>query len=150
VELWRLTGRTWLEPHLLSQALLGTRTKHALAERSEDASGASPLRATEWDVAEHPMGQALGGARQSGDAATRAVLEYLAVTCIATALTDKAIVACTDQHVIFTYRDSQNPSEKDEDARRSRVSAAFLQHVPPKGCTESAPLDCYIRVGAAH
>ncbi len=61
------------------------------------------------------------------------VLEYLGRYVHRTALGDKAIVACTDQHVSFDYRDNRDHTRKTMKLPAHEFLRRFLQHVAPKG-----------------
>ncbi len=61
------------------------------------------------------------------------VLEYLGRYVHRTALMGKAIVACDDESVTFTYRDSRDHQKKTMKLPGHEFLRRFLQHVPPKG-----------------
>ena len=61
------------------------------------------------------------------------VLEYLGRYVHRTALSDKAIVGCSDQSVTFNYRDSRDHQRKTMTLPAHEFLRRFLQHVPPKG-----------------
>lgn len=60
-------------------------------------------------------------------------MQYLGRYVHRTALSDKAIVACTDQHVSFDYRDNRDHKRKTMRLPAHEFSRRFLQHVAPKG-----------------
>lgn len=61
------------------------------------------------------------------------VLTYLGRYVHRTALSDKSIVACDEQHVTFSYRDSRDYARKSMTLPAHEFLRRFLQHVPPKG-----------------
>jgi Putative transposase/Transposase zinc-binding domain len=61
------------------------------------------------------------------------VLDYLGRYVHRTALSDKAIVACDEQSVTFTYRKSGESARRTMKLPAAEFLRRFLQHVPPKG-----------------
>jgi hypothetical protein len=61
------------------------------------------------------------------------VIGYLGRYVHRTAITDKAIVACDDSTVAFSYRDSRDGRRKSMNLRAHEFLRRFLQHVPAKG-----------------
>ncbi len=61
------------------------------------------------------------------------VLDYLGRYVHRTALSDKALVACDDHSVTFTYRPSGDSRRKTMTLPAHVFLRRFLQHVPPKG-----------------
>lgn len=61
------------------------------------------------------------------------VLDYLGRYVHRTALSDKAIVACDDHSVTFTYRRSRDGRRQSMTLPAHEFLRRFLQHVPPKG-----------------
>jgi hypothetical protein len=61
------------------------------------------------------------------------VLTYLGRYVHRTALSDKSIVACDEQRVAFSYRDSRDQTRKQMTLPAHEFLRRFLQHVPPKG-----------------
>ena len=61
------------------------------------------------------------------------VLEYLGRYIHRTALSDRAIVACDEQHVTFRYRDSRDGRSKTMKLPGAEFLRRFLQHVPVRG-----------------
>jgi hypothetical protein len=61
------------------------------------------------------------------------VLDYLARYVHRTALSDKAIVACTDRSVTFRYRDGRDQRHKTMTLHPHEFLRRFLQHVPLRG-----------------
>lgn len=64
---------------------------------------------------------------------TDSVLAYLGRYVHRTALSDKSIVACDEQRVTFSYRDSRDHTRKHMTLPAHEFLRRFLQHVPPKG-----------------
>jgi hypothetical protein len=124
-------GQTWLEPPERQQPFLVP--VRALAEHfrgrflslARHAVPGTPLPLIPWDkpwvVFAKPVARA------------RAVLDYLARYVHRTALTDKAIVACDDRSVTFTYRDSRDGLRKSMTLPAHEFLRRFLQHVPLRG-----------------
>jgi hypothetical protein len=125
-------GRTWVQPRrrrtpylvpvkALSKAFRGQFFHLARRALPDVVFPPIPLK-KRWVVFAKPAVQG-----------TDKVLEYLGRYIHRTALSDKAIVACTDETVTFSYR------KNDESHSRTMVLPAteflrrFLQHVPPKG-----------------
>jgi hypothetical protein len=61
------------------------------------------------------------------------VLDYLGRYVHRTAMSDKAIVACDDNHVTFAYRQSRDNCRKTMTLPPHEFLRRFLQHVPRKG-----------------
>jgi hypothetical protein len=61
------------------------------------------------------------------------VLEYLGRYIHRTALSDRAIVACDEQHVTFRYRGSRDGRSKTMKLPGAEFLRRFLQHVPVRG-----------------
>ena len=61
------------------------------------------------------------------------VLEYLGRYVHRTAMSDRAIVACGESTVTFSYRDSRDGQRKTMTLTGQEFLHRFLQHVPPKG-----------------
>jgi hypothetical protein len=61
------------------------------------------------------------------------VLEYLGRYVHRTALSNRAILACTDDAVTFRYRDSRDNREKTMTLPPQEFLRRFLQHVLPRG-----------------
>jgi hypothetical protein len=66
-------------------------------------------------------------------ARAQVVLDYLGRYVHRTALSDKAITACDDRSVTFTYRDSSDGCRKSMTLPADEFLRRFLQHVPPRG-----------------
>jgi hypothetical protein len=124
-------GQTWLVPPARSQPFL--LPVHALSEHFRGRFLSLARRAVpglrlpdipwdkRWIVFAKPV------ARPS------AVLDYLARYVHRTALTDKAIVACNECSVTFTYRDSRDGQRKSMTLAAHEFLRRFLQHVPLRG-----------------
>ncbi|HZL70198.1 MAG TPA: transposase, partial [Candidatus Limnocylindrales bacterium] len=125
-------GRTWLEPPTYRKRYLVP--ERALAERFRGRFLALARRALpnvtfphipwdkRWVVSARPPVQD-----------PNLVLEYLGRYVHRTALSDKAIVGCSDQSVTFNYRDSRDHQRKTMTLPAHEFLRRFLQHVPPKG-----------------
>lgn len=61
------------------------------------------------------------------------LLAYLGRYVHRTAITDKRILACDDDSVSFTYRDSRDGRRKTMTLSPDEFLRRFLQHVPPRG-----------------
>lgn len=125
-------GRTWLRPparrkrylvpvHALSKGFRG-RFLH-LARRAVPGVSLPEIPwGKRWVVFAKP-------AVQGPDK----VLDYLGRYVQRTALSDKAIVACDDHTVTFTYRPSSDTQPRSMTLPAHEFLRRFLQHVPPKG-----------------
>ncbi len=61
------------------------------------------------------------------------VVDYLGRYVHRTAMSDKAIVRCDDDNVVFTYRRSSDGQRRTMSLPVHELLRRFLQHVPPKG-----------------
>jgi len=125
-------GRTWLKPpayrklYLVPQRALAKRFRGrflALARRAlPNVTFPSIPWGKRWVVSARPPVHD-----------PNLVLEYLGRYVHRTALSDKAIVGCSDQCVTFNYRDSRDHQRKTMTLAAHEFLRRFLQHVPPKG-----------------
>ncbi|MBK8943576.1 MAG: transposase [Polyangiaceae bacterium] len=67
------------------------------------------------------------------------VLEYLGRYVHRTAMSDRALLAMDDRSVTLRYRDSRDRRHKVLTLPADEMLRRFLQHVPPRACTVSAP-----------
>lgn len=124
-------GRTWRSPPQRRQPFLVP--VHALAKlfrgcflaRARAATPGLHLPEIPWDkrwvVFAKPV------------ARPHVVLDYLARYVHRTALSDKAITACDDRSVSFTYRDSRDRQRKVMTLPAREFLRRYLQHVPLRG-----------------
>lgn len=125
-------GRTWLEPPRYRKRYLVP--ERALAKRFRGRFLALARRALpKVTLPNIPWGKRWVVHAKAAMQQPERVLEYLGRYVHRTALTDKAIVAGTDQHVTFTFRDSQTHQRKTMTLGAHEFLRRFLQHVPPKG-----------------
>jgi predicted RNA-binding Zn-ribbon protein involved in translation (DUF1610 family) len=124
-------GRSWLVPRQRKQPFLvpvQALSEHFRGRFLQLARRAVPelqLPEMDWDV--RWVIYAKPVARPS------VVLDYLARYIHRTALSDKAITACDDRSVSFTYRDSRDGVRKPMTLPAHEFLRRFLQHVPLRG-----------------
>jgi len=125
-------GRTWLQPPAYRKQYLVP--ERALAERFRGRFLALARRALpKVTLPNIPWGKRWVVHSKAAMQQPERVLEYLGRYVHRTALTDKAIVACTDRDVTFAYRDSQTHQRKLMTLGAHEFLRRFLQHVPLKG-----------------
>ncbi len=125
-------GRTWVRPPVYRKLYLVP--ERALAKRFRGRFLALARRALpQGTLPEIPSGKRSVVYAKPVVQHPEKVLEYLGRYVHRTALGDKAIVACTDQHVSFDYRDNRDHTRKTMKLPAHEFLRRFLQHVAPKG-----------------
>ena len=125
-------GRTWQQPPAYRKRYLVP--ERALAERFRGRFLALVRRALpKVTLPNIPWGKRWVVHAKASMQQPERVLEYLGRYVHRTALTDKAIVACTQRDVTFTFRDSQTHQRKTMTLAAHEFLRRFLQHVPLKG-----------------
>ncbi len=118
---WHEVSRPWLVPHQALATVFRAKLAAALRDTVHGLHLPRSIYRTRWVV--HVDKPKHG---------THVVLEYLARYIHRVALSDRRILAVTDRHVTFKYRDKERKAWKVMTLPGTEFLRRFLQHILPK------------------